>query len=418
MKKIISLLTTLFIISETAFAFSQDDLDKSIYNSYKPYENEFTNAVTVNGEPLLDYIDETKIIPEYTSKYDRYEVYDNYTEGNFRTVLESEVSGYFCKLKDSDDIIYAMLDYSRRFEDPVLKETSRYFSVEFAFDNNTVPQMLSEVGVNNVTDIFFGAVDGRFCFLYLNTDKGEFIIPWYIPKKLKEFDNIKTPEKYKLLKLSDFFEYDLEYLNYLDELRAQREAETAEKEKNETQWVLQDGEAIKITPVPTKTPAVTAEPESTPKATAEPTPRPTVTPDVTQKPTAEPTVKPAETVTPKQDKTLTVRTRGRITITIDTDEVEFPDAQPFVDENDRTQAPIRTVAEMLNSTVLWDNETRTVTITNKNGDVITLIIDSPVMSVNGKAIYMDTQATIRDNRTYIPVRFIAEAMNMSVKWSD
>ena len=416
MKKIISLLITLFIISETAFAFSQDDLDKSIYNSYKPYENEFTNAVTVNGEPLLDYIDETKIIPEYTSKYDRYEVYQNYTEGNFRTVLESEVSGYFCKLKDSENVIYAQLDYSRRFEDPVLKETSGYFPVEFAFDNNTVPQMLSEVGVNNVTDIFFGAVDGRFCFLYLNTDKGEFIIPWYIPKNLKEFDNVKTPEKYKLLKLSDFFEYDLEYLKYIDELRAQREAEERRKEQSETRWVLQDGEAIKITPVPTKAPVVTAEPETTPKPVIDITPKPTVTPDVTPKPTVEPTTVPTEK--PQTDKTLTVRTRGRITITIDTDEVEFPDAQPFVDENDRTQVPIRTVAEMLNSTVLWDNETRTVTITNKNGDVIALIIDSPVMSVNGKSVYMDTQATIRDNRTYIPVRFIAGAMNMTVKWGD
>lgn len=95
--------------------------------------------------------------------------------------------------------------------------------------------------------------------------------------------------------------------------------------------------------------------------------------------------------------------------------IGFPDAKPFIDENDRTQVPVRAVAEMLDCKVDWNGETQTVTIT-KNGEVITLVIGEDVMSKNGEQIQMDTKAMIKDERTYIPVRFIAEAMDYQVSY--
>ena len=38
--------------------------------------------------------------------------------------------------------------------------------------------------------------------------------------------------------------------------------------------------------------------------------------------------------------------------------------------------------------------------------------------LNGEAIQMDTAAVIKLERTYVPVRFIAEALGMEVGWDD
>jgi len=42
---------------------------------------------------------------------------------------------------------------------------------------------------------------------------------------------------------------------------------------------------------------------------------------------------------------------------------KFPDAEPFIDENSRTQVPIRFVGEALGANVSWDGNTKKVTIT-------------------------------------------------------
>jgi len=42
--------------------------------------------------------------------------------------------------------------------------------------------------------------------------------------------------------------------------------------------------------------------------------------------------------------------------------INFPDAQPFIDENGRTQVPVRFVSEALGADVGWDGKTKTVTI--------------------------------------------------------
>ena len=120
----------------------------------------------------------------------------------------------------------------------------------------------------------------------------------------------------------------------------------------------------------------------------------------------------------KFQHTLSISGKDIITLKIGNKPIIFSDAQPFIDENDRTQIPIRAVAEMLDSEVKWDGETETVTITKGNSNTVTLQIDSDIMTVNGKSVQMDTAAIIKDERTYIPVRFVAEAMGLTVEWQN
>ena len=91
------------------------------------------------------------------------------------------------------------------------------------------------------------------------------------------------------------------------------------------------------------------------------------------------------------------------------------DAAPYVDSNWRTMVPIRALAEAFDAVVTYDNDARTVTI-EYDEQTIVMTIDDATYTVNGVEAEMDTEAVINsaDDRTYVPVRFAAEAMGFTV----
>ena len=89
--------------------------------------------------------------------------------------------------------------------------------------------------------------------------------------------------------------------------------------------------------------------------------------------------------------------------------------QPPVLKEGRTLVPVRAIAEALGSSVEWDEATQTVTATL--GDtVVKLVINSKQMLVNGNAVEIDVPAEIINSRTLIPVRAISEAFGCNVDW--
>lgn len=139
------------------------------------------------------------------------------------------------------------------------------------------------------------------------------------------------------------------------------------------------------------------------------TPQPTETPNPAVNPTSEPIVSP-------MPEALTVSGGKEIKISIDGKAVEF-DAKPFVDSNNRTLVPIRAVSEMLNAKVDWDGQTQTVTI-SQNGKIVKIVIGSDTITVDEKTVEMDTKAIILEERTYIPIRFVAETLGLTVEWVE
>ena len=97
--------------------------------------------------------------------------------------------------------------------------------------------------------------------------------------------------------------------------------------------------------------------------------------------------------------------------------VDFPDAQPFVDENERTLVPVRFVSEALNGTVGWDGDTKTAIIT-RGTDVVSITIGQKSIKVNGISKELDTAAIIVEERTFVPLRFVSEALGEKVGWND
>lgn len=90
------------------------------------------------------------------------------------------------------------------------------------------------------------------------------------------------------------------------------------------------------------------------------------------------------------------------------------DAKPFI-KNNRTLVPLRFVVEALGGEVNWDGENRLVSL-NSNGKNIELKIDSPIIKIDGKDVKIDQAAIIKGDRTYVPIRFIAENLDMVVNY--
>jgi len=83
--------------------------------------------------------------------------------------------------------------------------------------------------------------------------------------------------------------------------------------------------------------------------------------------------------------------------------------------NGRTLVPIRAIIEAFNGTVTWDGDTHTVSLKIDN-DTIKLVIDSKIAYLNKSKKTLDVAPTVINDRTMLPIRFIAEGFNLGVAW--
>ena len=91
------------------------------------------------------------------------------------------------------------------------------------------------------------------------------------------------------------------------------------------------------------------------------------------------------------------------------------DVHPFI-ESDRTFVPIRFIAEELGYTVGWDGENQEVIII-KDETLIKLTIDSKKVSVNDKEILLELPAQLKQSRTFIPLRAITEITGEDIDYN-
>ena len=88
---------------------------------------------------------------------------------------------------------------------------------------------------------------------------------------------------------------------------------------------------------------------------------------------------------------------------------------PFIDGNNRTQVPLRQTMEAFGAKVEWNAGFRHATV-SKKGITVTVPVDCFHILVNAKQIDTDTAAMIVNNRTYLPIRAVAEAFGAHVSW--
>ncbi len=95
-------------------------------------------------------------------------------------------------------------------------------------------------------------------------------------------------------------------------------------------------------------------------------------------------------------------------------EIGAMDVVPFI-KDDRTFVPVRFVAEAFGGEVYWDGSDRRVDIV-LGGRRLSLWIGREYYRVDGETRQMDTAPFIKDDRTFVPVRFVAEGLGGEVYW--
>ena len=110
-----------------------------------------------------------------------------------------------------------------------------------------------------------------------------------------------------------------------------------------------------------------------------------------------------------------ILTTPEISVTLDGAPIEF-DAAPIV-VNDRTMVPFRAIFEALGMEVDWDSDMRIAT-GEREGLRIALSIGDTSAIVNGEIVELDVPAMLHDERTMVPIRFIAESSGANVVWDD
>ena len=127
-----------------------------------------------------------------------------------------------------------------------------------------------------------------------------------------------------------------------------------------------------------------------------------------------------------------------IPVFVNGSEVKF-DVPPVIKYN-RTLIPVRAVTNALGATVDWDRESNVVTVTKAvygeksvtdsvydetsvtdsvygiKSIEIKIDLDDGSVTVNGEPVELDVPPQVVNNRTMVPLRFIAETFNMYVDW--
>ena len=91
------------------------------------------------------------------------------------------------------------------------------------------------------------------------------------------------------------------------------------------------------------------------------------------------------------------------------------DVPPIIRDG-RTLVPVRAIAEASNAEVSWNEQKRQVYIKSGKKEIY-LTIDSETAVVDGEKVALDVGSTIIEGRTMVPVRFVAETFGYNVAWN-
>lgn len=95
---------------------------------------------------------------------------------------------------------------------------------------------------------------------------------------------------------------------------------------------------------------------------------------------------------------------------------------PPVIRNDRTLVPLRAIAEAMGIPIEWIDETKSIFYFNNEGIGHHLYINNPKVEIGRGAglpleyVTIDAPPVIINNRTFVPLRFIAESFDVKVDW--
>ena len=108
--------------------------------------------------------------------------------------------------------------------------------------------------------------------------------------------------------------------------------------------------------------------------------------------------------------------QSEIRVIIDGQVLNTGDTAPIMIDG-RVMVPMRPIFEALGATVGFDSRTQTITANIICGCVVVMRIGSTAITVNGNPVApMDVAPRIINDRTMVPLRFVAQTLNSEVVW--
>lgn len=86
-------------------------------------------------------------------------------------------------------------------------------------------------------------------------------------------------------------------------------------------------------------------------------------------------------------------------------------------ENGRVLIPMRSIFQELGATVHWEAASSTITATT-NSDTVRLKVGSKQATINGRSTVLDVAPKVYQGVTFVPTRFVSEALGIHVKWDN
>ena len=88
-----------------------------------------------------------------------------------------------------------------------------------------------------------------------------------------------------------------------------------------------------------------------------------------------------------------------------------------IQEDGRTLVALRPIFDALDVSLHWDSETQTA-IGQKENNILQLTIGNSTAKINNETIDLDTPGQIKNGKTLVPARFIAESLGATVNFDN
>jgi len=110
-----------------------------------------------------------------------------------------------------------------------------------------------------------------------------------------------------------------------------------------------------------------------------------------------------------------------VRIMVDGNEVSSYDEElnidlPAVIVNGRTMLPLKRTFALFGVDTVWNGDEKSITADTPDGGVVWIQIDNSIAKLNGVEVVLDASPTIFNNRTFVPLAFISEAMGVKPEW--
>ncbi|WP_313562736.1 copper amine oxidase N-terminal domain-containing protein [Ruminiclostridium cellobioparum] len=104
---------------------------------------------------------------------------------------------------------------------------------------------------------------------------------------------------------------------------------------------------------------------------------------------------------------------SEFTVKVNDKIIDCPDAKPYMDNNHQLYIPVKYLGDALGATVSWNGKTKQVAF-QKDGDKLIFTIGKAEFELNGTIYKSNTAAIVKNNRAFISVEYITDALGADV----